>query len=252
MAKRTGASRIADVDEKELRSLNAGQIEAATLAENLAMDFDALMAAVFPAIRPSDRKIDPSSGITRRMQSAALAITHRLSREEWIAYANHPSDTVRGWIAYATAARPGVSLEERIAAMLPFADDRHFGVREWSWLALRPHVVNAPLDHVAALKRLASDPSANIRRFAVEATRPRGVWSAHIALLKQEPCHALPLLQVVRADPSRYVQDSVGNWLNDAWKTAPEWVEGVCAQWGKDDEATAYIVGRALRNARKS
>jgi 3-methyladenine DNA glycosylase AlkC len=69
-------------------------------------------------------------------------------------------------------------------------------------------------------------------------------------VLKKEPWRGLPLLQALRADPSRYVQNSVANWLNDAAKTQPDWVRGVCAQWsgGTVPPATAYILRRAQRS----
>jgi 3-methyladenine DNA glycosylase AlkC len=46
------------------------------------------------------------------------------------------------------------------------------------------------------------------------------------------------------------VQNSVANWLNDAAKTQPDWVRGVCAQWsgGTVPPATAYILRRAQRS----
>ena len=103
---------------------------------------------------------------------------------------------------------------------------------------------------VRLLQAWATHPDANIRRFASEATRPRGVWCAQIDTLKKEPWRGLPLLEPLRGDASRYVQNSVANWLNDAAKTQPAWVQEVCARWSRSssDAATAYIVRRAQRS----
>ena len=70
------------------------------------------------------------------------------------------------------------------------------------------------------------------------------------APLKAQPWRGLPLLEPLRADASRYVQNSVANWLNDAAKTQPAWVREVCERWsrGKAPAATLYIVRRAQRS----
>jgi 3-methyladenine DNA glycosylase AlkC len=96
----------------------------------------------------------------------------------------------------------------------------------------------------------AGDSSENIRRFAIEITRPRGVWSAHIPALKESPDLAQPLLNQVMNDPARYVQNSCANWLNDAAKSKLPWVQQYCAMWQKKNGSanTAYIVKRALRS----
>jgi 3-methyladenine DNA glycosylase AlkC len=246
--KRKGAARIADVPEDILAKLNAGHIEAATLSENLATDFNALLASVLPQVIETTT-IDPKAGITKRMAAAAEAII-ATGDDVLPMLQSHRSDLIRGWGAYVLAALPELTFAEKLMRMRDFADDTHFGVREWAWLAMRPQIVKQPEDAVALLQPWVTDGSENVRRFAIEAVRPRGVWSAHIALFKSQPETARALLDPVTSDPARYVQDSVANWLNDAWKTSPEWVEGYCATLaqGQPSDATQYIIKRALRN----
>ncbi|WP_298775709.1 DNA alkylation repair protein [uncultured Shewanella sp.] len=248
--KRKGATRVADVPADILSQLNLGTIEAATLAENLATDLPQLMGHVFPKLLDKKVCIEPKLGITKKMAMIATLIEENYGDEKLAFMSQHNADLVRGWGAYCVAQKRDVALSDRILQMQVFADDPHFGVREWAWLSLRLHVVKAPLEAIEYLLPWARDSSANIRRFAIEVMRPRGVWSAHIGLLKKEPQHAETLLNSVNADPSKYVQDAVGNWLNDAYKTAPQWVEQCCQQWleQSDSPATGYIVKRGLRS----
>lgn len=149
------------------------------------------------------------------------------------------------WIAFSSLA-----LADKLDAVWRFAADPHFGVREMAWMAVRDEIAGDVEQAVRLLQAWATHPDPNIRRFASEATRPRGVWCAQIEPLKKEPWRGLPLLEPLRADGSRYVQNSVANWLNDAAKTQPDWVREVCGRWsrGRVPPATGYIVRRAQRS----
>lgn len=233
--------------------LDGGYAEATHLAEILALDFARLLASVAPALPAAalaSMGKAAGSGITVRMQGAATLLrAHALGdAAQW---REHRSDTVRGWACYLIGSDPRLSLEHKLDALRALADDGHFGVREWAWLAVRPHIAAEPLRVLAHLQPWTADASANVRRFACEALRPRGVWAAHIALFKQEPQHAQGLLEALCCDESRYVQDAVGNWLNDAGKSQPDWVRALCARWQQchaDDPANTHIRKRALRS----
>lgn len=242
---------IAGITPARLALLNGGSIASATLTEGLAVDFAQLLAAAVPdlgAVRLERMRAQAAAGITKRMVLAAQLLLE--ADADLAVLQAHPSDTVRGWACFVIAAQAGWTLAQQLAAMRPLADDGHFGVREWAWLALRPHLAEHLPDAIALLAPWTADPSERVRRFACEALRPRGVWCAHIAQLKEQPQLALPLLQPLRADPAVYVQDSVANWLNDAAKRQPDWVRSLCAQWllESPNAATQRICKRAQRS----
>ncbi|MEO1092941.1 MAG: HEAT repeat domain-containing protein [Pseudomonadota bacterium] len=250
----TGAARkVADVSADRLAALHAGAAETTTLTEGLAIDLAELAARCVPQLGDAairELRAAATAGITRRMALAGRLVHDRLGPQGAAELATHPSDTVRGVAAFALGARDELGLADLLAAVRPLADDHHFGVREWAWLAIRPRIAKAPLDAIALLADWTADPAANVRRFASEATRPRGVWCAHIGLLKAEPALGLPVLEPLRDDDARYVQESVGNWLNDAAKTQPAWVRERMDRWSAD--TTRPVAPRIARQALRS
>lgn len=251
MVTRKGTNRQSNIPAEVLDQLNSGTIETATLAEILAVDFAKLMSRVLLEEKDeAAKRLKSSDGITKRMSVAGQMLLEKLGASGYERAAAHDSDTVRGWAAFMVAGMPNLSLQERFKLMRPLANDKHFGVREWAWIALRPHIAGQIRETIQELSLWIDEPSANLRRFAVESTRPRGVWCAHIAELKSNPEIALPLLEPVKSDASRYVQDSVSNWLNDAGKSQPNWVIAICQKWRKESgtRETARICTRALRS----
>lgn len=251
-----GASRRADVDPAFLEELNAGRASARTLTEALAVDHTVLLDHAVPGASPELRaEIEAARelGSLARMRRIGEALAGSLSPAGLAALAAHPSDTVRGWACFALASAGGPPAE-LLARVRPLADDPHFAVREWVWMAARPVLVAHLDESIALLSAWTADPSERVRRFASEALRPRGVWAPHIADLLTDPGRGLALLEPLRADPSRSVQDSVANWINDAAKSRPDWARELCARWLAEADpargagpATERIVSRGLR-----
>ncbi len=218
-------------------------MESANLTEGLAINMNRLMGAAAPHL-PSGL-IDLDKGIVQRMaQAGGVLREHNLAG----ALADHASDTVRGWAAFAIGQDDRTTPMKRLDAIQSFAADPHFGVREWAWMAVRGIIVADPLTCISCLTDWTQHSDPNIRRFASEATRPRGVWAASIPLLRKQPELGLAILLPLRFDAARYVEDSVANWLNDAAKDQPDWVSGLLADWTKDGAAPRLIsrAGRSL------
>jgi 3-methyladenine DNA glycosylase AlkC len=241
------ARRPEDVNPERRAQLNAGQVEATNLAEALAVDFAQLLRAAVPGADHAAMRAGAGLGVTRRMALAGRLAAEALGTRAFATLASHPSDTVRGWACYALAGQ-GLALDAALAQVRRLAADRNSGVREWAWLALRPAIAAEPLAAIARLRSWTTEADANLRRFASEATRPRGVWCTHIKALRQDPTPGLVLLEPLRGDPARYVQDSVANWLNDAGKDKPEWVRGVCSRWQELPGTAPRILARGRRN----
>ena len=247
---RKGAASPKDVPKNILQQLHAGDLQTATLGELLAINVSTLCAACVPGVPTSAwAAIDPKAGITRRLDHAAAIAAEHLGDRAIEVLAAHRSDVCRGIAGYAVGRMPRLSLKQRLSLIRPLADDPHSGVREWAWLGMRGSVATDVPTAIKQLEPWTQERSPNLRRFASEVTRPRGVWCTHIQLLKDDPSMALPLLEPLHADPHKYVQDSVANWLNDASKHQPKWVREVCRRWGGQSNTphTARICKRALR-----
>ena len=137
--------------------------------------------------------------------------------------------------------------------MKPYAADTHFGVREVVIFASKERMITELNTSLNLLIQWTSDKDENIRRYAVEALRPVGVWTKKIPAFQENPENGINLLEPLKSDSSKYVRDSVGNWLNDASKSQPEWVKSICTQWESESSTkeTAYIIKKALRTINK-
>ncbi|MDR2237746.1 MAG: DNA alkylation repair protein [Chryseobacterium sp.] len=263
--KRKGARSIKDIPPTVLEQLNRGETETVNLTEWLAVDQRLLLKNLLiqnkrpEYLGPLLKRIDDLEKQTVNTINEAIGTgifeeTLKNNDEEFLSViSDHTSDLARCWATYTIGRNQALTLKEKLERIQKFAADQHFGVREICWMALRPSIAAELDDSLSILTGWTAHKDPNIRRFASESTRPRGVWCAHIDALKRSPTPGLQILEPLRSDPSRYVQDSVGNWLNDASKSQPEFVIEICDEWLRESptKETQYIVKTALRTIRK-
>lgn len=263
--KRKGARSIKEIPGEILQKLNYGTIETANLVEWLAVDQMLLLENL---LKGSDRRqylqdvIDEVNSLDKRTvntinepigTSLFLQASSYGDHELFRIMSGHASDIVRCWATYFIARDSQLHIGEKLEKMKLFAADNHFGVREMSWLAVRKDISDNLDESISILSGWTICEDDKLRRFASESTRPRGVWCVHISALKETPEKALPILEPLRCDKSRYVQDSVGNWLNDASKSKPDFVLELFKRWETQSSTkeTLYIIKKALRTIKK-
>ncbi|ROI01553.1 MULTISPECIES: DNA alkylation repair protein [unclassified Chryseobacterium] len=263
--KRKGARSIKDIPGDILEQLNKGEIETANLTEWLAVDQKLLLKNLLlqnnrtKYLKPILQNVDKLKKQTVNMVNETIGVgllqyaLKNQDEEFLLKLPAHPADLVRCWAAYTVGRNDTLKVKDKLKKLQTFALDSHFGVREICWMTVRPDISGNLIESVSILATWTSHTNENIRRFASESTRPRGVWCEHIAELKQNPGLGLEILEPLRSDSSRYVQDSVGNWLNDASKSQPEFVIEICDEWLRESptKETQYIVKKALRTIRK-
>jgi 3-methyladenine DNA glycosylase AlkC len=262
---RKPAKRIAEIPEEVLKTLHAGAIQSKNLAEWLAVDrlkvLDSIISERTHAsldvrqLSAAKRELGESTReVTALKQSMAMgnAISQhcRVGEELWKWMSTHTSDIVREWAAIVVGLDKQLTFSKKLVWIKPLADDDNAGLREIAWLALRADVAADPIAAIKSLVPWTGSRAERLRRYASEITRPRGVWTSHIPLLKEQPELGLPILQPLFSDDSKYVRDSVGNWLNDAAKSHPDWVTSLIQDWKTNSptKETAAIAKRAMRS----
>lgn len=263
--KRKGARSTKEIPAEILQQLNSGEIETANLVEWLAVDQKLLLQNLLEEhartdyLNPVLTKIDQLKKQTVNTINEAIGTelfvqaTKNNDKEFLSIMSNHRADLIRCWATYTIGKDKKLDINETLAQIQPFAADKHFGVREICWMAVRAKITQHLEKSIEILSEWTTNEDENIRRFTTESTRPRGVWSQHIETLKQNPELGLPVLKPLKSDKVKYVQDSVANWLNDASKTQPEFVKELCSRWETESntKATKYITKRALRTLNK-
>lgn len=263
---RKGARKAQDIPKEVLYLLNKGKIPTVNLTEWLAVDQSELIKNTFLEIGLKEIVETIAKAIEQQKKPSTMSSIKLIgfhvyqycsktnSLESTIELlSNHESDTIRCYATYLIAINTDLDISEKLTQSKNLIADKHFGVREIVWMALRPEIENNLKESIGILSEWTADQDENVRRFTTESTRPRGVWCKHIETLKENPEQALPILEPLKSDKSKYVQDSVGNWLNDASKSKPEFVIRLCKKWKSVSKTaeTEKIIKRALRTIGK-
>ncbi len=261
--RRIPARRTVDIPPQVMQALSDGCVATMNLTEWLASDRQRLLDSVCKQF-DLNIALDARSIWTPELENQSalkqsFAIGRWLSRQikigdgAWRLLSTHESDIVREWAAIIVGSADNLTFARKLAWIKPFADDNHSGLREVAWLAMRAEVLRDPVSAIKWLVPWTGSRRERLRRFASEITRPCGVWTSHVTILKERPELGLPLIEPLMADDSKYVKNSVGNWLNDASKSKPEWVRSIANRWLEESPSphTQYIIRRALRSLKR-
>ncbi|NDW44369.1 hypothetical protein [Ruegeria sp. PrR005] len=147
------------------------------------------------------------------------------------------------WVASAGIEHPDMALDVLAELTQRFS-------MEW---AIRPFLNRWPDLVLNRMRDWCDHDSYHVRRLVSEGTRPRLPWGAGIALPLDA---ALPLLDRLHADPTRYVTRSVANHLNDIAKKDPDLVLDRLSDWRaaarQSTSERQWITAHALRGLVKA
>lgn len=113
--------------------------------------------------------------------------------------------------------------------------------------AVRPFLLRDPERMMCHMLAWAKHPDEHVRRLASEGCRPRLPWGQALPMFKLEPDPILPVLELLKADPSLYVRKSVANNLNDITKDHPSVVIDIAQRWKGVNPHTDWIVRHGCR-----
>ncbi len=113
------------------------------------------------------------------------------------------------------------------------------------------------VNHKKTLKQMmvwSTHTNKHVRRLSCEGLRPRLPWAKKLDEFIKDPAPILPILHNLKDDPSKYVQKSVANCVNDILKDNLEVGKQLIEDWQQADmsKARKWIIKHALRNLLKA
>ncbi|MGB0411007.1 MAG: DNA alkylation repair protein [Pikeienuella sp.] len=204
-----------------------------------AFDADGFCAATIPALDALEMKARvgmladhlhgalPSAPSERNQILAAILHPDRLGQGQ----RTTDEQGVAGWGIWpltTLVGRYGLDDFDGSLALLRLMTMRHTAEFD-----VRPYLIADQTRALKAITAWAQDENHHVRRLASEGTRPRLPWGVKLPALCADPTPVLPVLAVLRDDPSDYVRRSVANHLNDISKDHPDLLITLATEWAK-------------------
>lgn len=121
--------------------------------------------------------------------------------------------------------------------------------RSTSEYAIRPFIEKYPERTIKVMEKWSKDRNIHVRRLSSEGMRPRLPWAPKLQIFIENPNPIIPILENLKDDPSKFVQKSVANNLNDILKDNYNIGIDTLTKWSR--RATTerkWIIKHALRN----
>jgi 3-methyladenine DNA glycosylase AlkC len=173
-----------------------------------------------------------------------------------LALASSPDARIRFFVPAALDRILGEQPEVVLPICRRMAADRDKRVAEAvQAFAVRPAAERLGPAVLEVLRPWTEDASPFVRRAAVEATRPRGVWVKHLRWAVEQPALLLPTLRRMRREEELYPANAVANCLNDISWTRPQLTKEVLQGWLEEEvpgPLLRHIAAKGLRTLTKA
>lgn len=116
--------------------------------------------------------------------------------------------------------------------------------------AIRPLLETNPKKTFKVMLQWSKDESVHVRRLSSEGGRITLPWSKKSTVCIDEFDLYKQILTNLNSDPSRFVQKSVGNNLNDLYKFSPKKAQEIIDEWKSQplSKETEWIIKHGSRN----
>jgi len=115
---------------------------------------------------------------------------------------------------------------------------------------IRPFIEKYPKPTLKVMLKWSKSKNKHVRRLASEGVRPKLPWAKKMQMFIDDPQPIFPILKNLKDDPSKYVQKSVANNLNDILKDNYPLAIQLIEDWSNEQSTPArkWIIKHALRN----